>query len=216
MTIIEMHNLCDLLIDKANAPWFNPGEKDKFINLAQIEFLDSSYRFFEYNEEIREKLLPLVKSNSYGAAAISEIDLSALQATAGFRYVLSLRGIYTNSCGGVTTRAIPPIQLDDEVNNQLDPWNINDDRNPGYTQENNGTANIIKIISTSNPTNVIIKFLKTPVDVLNDIVTPANNVNCELSSSSHEEIVNIAVRKMLGNIQDQFGYQVQSQESKIQ
>ena len=202
MTIIEMHSLCDLLIDKADAPWFNSEEKDKFINLAQIEFLDSSYRFFEYNEEIREKLLPLVKSFSYGTGSVSQLDLSAIT---DFRYVLSLRGDHTNSCGGVTTRQIPPVQLDDEVGNQLDPFNINDDRNPGYTQENNGVSNVINIISTTSPTNVIIKYLKTPVDVKNDI-----------ASSAHEEIVNIAVRKMLGNIQDQFGYQVQSQESKIQ
>lgn len=213
MTIIEMHSLCDLLIDKADAPWFNSEEKDKFINLAQIEFLDSSYRFFEYNEEIREKLLPLVKSFSYGTGSVSQLDLSAIT---DFRYVLSLRGDHTNSCGGVTTRQIPPVQLDDEVGNQLDPFNINDDRNPGYTQENNGVSNVINIISTTSPTNVIIKYLKTPVDVKNDVATPANNVNCEISSSAHEEIVNIAVRKMLGNIQDQFGYQVQSQESKIQ
>lgn len=46
MDIIEMHDLCDLLIDKANAPWFTSSEKDDFINLAQIEFLDNSYRFF--------------------------------------------------------------------------------------------------------------------------------------------------------------------------
>ena len=213
MNIIEMHNLCDLLIDKADSAWFNSEEKDTFINLAQIEFLDNSYRFFEYNEEIREKLLPLVKSFSYGAGSISQLNLSNIT---DFRYVLSLRGDTSNGCGGITTRQIPPVQLDDEVGNQLDPFNINDDKNPGYTQENNGVNNVINILSTNSPTNVIIIYLKTPVNVLNDLANPANNVNCELSSSSHEEIVNIAVRKMLGNIQDQFGYQVKSQESKIQ
>jgi hypothetical protein len=213
MTIVEMHELCDLLIDKANAPWFNTEEKDKFINLAQIEFLDNSYRLFEYNEEVREKLLPLVRSQSYGAGSLSEVNLSSI---VDFRYVLSLRGDFTNSCGAVTTKAIAPVQLDDEVNNQLDPFNKNDDRSPGYVQENNGTSDLIKILSTTLPTNVILKYLKTPDDVKNDILNPALNINSELSVSSHEEIVNIAVRKMLGNIQDQFGYQVQSQESKIQ
>ena len=208
MTITQMHELCDLLIDKANAPWVNDDEKDKFINLAQIEFVDSSYRLFEYNEEVREKLLPLVKSSAYGAAPISSINLNLIN---DFRYVLSLRGNYKDSCGGVVTRAIPPIQLDDEVRNQLDPFNINDDLNPGYTQENKFGANLIEIISTSNPTDVLLKYLKTPVDVSKDL-----NINCELSVSSHEEVVNIAVRKMLGNIQDQFGYQVQTQESKTQ
>ena len=214
MTIIEMHDLCDLLIDKANVAWFTPAEKDRFINLAQIEFLDSNYRFFEVNEEIREKLLPLVRSTSYGANPITNINLSVIT---NFRYNLSLRGSYPNGCGGYVTRPIPPIQMDDEVANQLDPFNRNDDVNPGYIQENNGIgSNLVQFISTNSPRNVILKYLKTPVNVVRDVNNPANDVNCELSSSSHEEIVNIAVRKMLGNIQDQVGYEVQSNESKMQ
>ena len=212
MTIIEMHALCDLLIDKANAPWFNPGEKDDFINLAQIEYLDNSYRFFELNEEIREKLLPLVRSTTIAGPAPS-IDLSAIT---DFRYILSLRGDLTDNCGVLRTKAIPPIQLDDEVENQEDPFNRNDNENPGYTQENNGTSNLAIFVSTTNPSNLILKFLKTPVDVLNDLITPANNVNCELAASCHEEIVNIAVRKMLGTVQDQLQYQIQSNEAQIQ
>src|SRR5210317_1243620 len=105
MTIQEMHDLADLLIDKANAPWFTTDEKDKFITLAQIEFLDSSYRFFEYNEEIREKLLPLVRSNNFGAASTASINLSSIT---DFRYILSLRGTYPDGCGGFLTRAIAP------------------------------------------------------------------------------------------------------------
>jgi hypothetical protein len=215
MTIIEMHALCDLLIDKADAPWFSPVEKDNFIDLAQIEYLDNSYRFFELNEEIREKLLPLVRSTSF-AGPVPSIDLSALIATDNFRYILSLRGDLTDDCGVLHTRAIPPIQLDDEVDNQEDPFNKNDDENPGYTQENNGTSNLVLFVSTTNPVSIILKFLKTPVDVFNDVNNPLNNVNCELSDSSHEEIVNIAVRKMLGTVQDQLQYQIQSQEAQIQ
>ena len=41
MTIVEMHELCDLLIDKANAPWFNPAEKDKFIRHRCSSFVES-------------------------------------------------------------------------------------------------------------------------------------------------------------------------------
>ncbi len=212
MTIIEMHALCDLLIDKADAPWFNPGEKDDFINLAQIEYLDNSYRFFELNEEIREKLLPLVRSTTF-VGPIPSIDLSAIT---DFRYILSLRGDLTDNCGVLQTKAIPPIQLDDEVRNQDDPFNRNDNESPGYTQENNGTSNLAIFVSTTNPQNLILKFLKTPVDVFNDINTPANNVNCELAGSSHEEIVNIAVRKMLATVQDQLQYQMQSKEAQIQ
>ena len=133
-----------------------------------------------------------------------------------FRYILSLRGELTDDCGVLQIRAIPPIQLDDEVNNQDDPFNKNVNHNPGYTQENDGTSDLVLFVSTTAPQNLILKYLKTPVDVLNDINTPANNVDCELAESSHEEIVNIAVRKMLGTVQDQLQYQIQSKEAQIQ
>ena len=41
---------------------------------------------------------------------------------------------------------MPPIQLDDEVRNQLDPFNVNDDANPGYIQENDGTNNLMQFV----------------------------------------------------------------------
>ena len=54
MTLQEWHDLADLLIDKANAPYFNAEEKDKHFNLAQIEFVETRYKQFEFNEKRRE------------------------------------------------------------------------------------------------------------------------------------------------------------------
>jgi hypothetical protein len=175
MTIIEMHSLCDLLIDKANAPWFSSKEKDDFINLAQAEYVDKNYRFFEKDEEIRAKL--------------------------------------NNIVGRLISQPIAPVQWDDEAENQLDPFNKATDENMGYTQENVvGIGNVFNILSDTIPTLVSLVYLKTPIDVFNDTVTPANNVNCELSESTHEEIVNLAVRKMLGTVENQTQYQVQANE----
>jgi hypothetical protein len=215
MTIIEMHELCDLLIDKANAPWFTAEEKDLFINLAQIEYLDKKYKFFEVNEEIREKLLPLVRSTTI-TGPTNQINLSDVANFPEFRYILSVRGDFPDGCGGegTVTCAIKPDQLDDEVGNSKDPFNKADNFFPLYTQENDGTDNLVKIISDDNPSNIIVKYLKTPTPVLNDLDTPANNIDSQLAQSSHEEIVHLAVKKMLGNIQDQFGYQVQDLETK--
>ncbi len=49
MTIIEMHQKCDLLLDKANSPWYTSAEKDSFINEAQNEFVETRYKLFEEN-----------------------------------------------------------------------------------------------------------------------------------------------------------------------
>jgi hypothetical protein len=208
MTIIEMHSLCDLLIDKANAPWFSSKEKDDFINLAQAEYVDKNYRFFEKDEEIRAKLNNIVRSVALGTT--QQVLLSAIT---DFRYALRLKGTAPNKCGRLISQPIAPVQWDDEAENQLDPFNKATDENMGYTQENVvGIGNVFNILSDTIPTLVSLVYLKTPIDVFNDTVTPANNVNCELSESTHEEIVNLAVRKMLGTVENQTQYQVQANE----
>ena len=45
-----------------------------------------------------------------------------------------------------------------------------------------------------------------------DEAVPANTVESEMPDGTHEEIVNIAVRKMLFTVQDQLGYQLQANE----
>lgn len=208
MNIVEMHDLADLLIDKANAAWFTPEEKDMFFNLTIKEYTDKNYRNFEKDEEVRAKLNSIVRTVNLGA--VKQINLSSIS---DLRYVLKVEGTFPNNCGRDVSRRISPVQWDDVAENQLDPFNKNDNSNPGYTQENIvGTGNVLDIISDTTPTNVKLTYLKTPVDVLNDTVTPANNVDCELPSSTHEEIVNLAVRKMLGSVESQTQYQVQANE----
>lgn len=208
MTIIEMHKLADLLIDKANAPWFTSEEKDMFINLAMKQVVDVNYREFEKDEEARAKLNTIVRTTNLGAVA--QVNLTAIT---DFRYTLALKGTTPDSCGNLVSRKISPVQWDDEAGNQNDPFNKNSDTNLGYVQENIvGTGNVLRILSDTTPTDVTLVYLKTPVDVLNDTVTPANNINCELPDSVHEEVVNLAVRKMLGTVESQVQYQIQANE----
>lgn len=203
MTITEMHKLADLLIDKANAPWFTSEEKDMFINLAIKQIVDVNYREFEKDEEARAKLNTIVRTTNLGSVA--QVDLTAIT---DFRYTLALKGTTPDSCGNLVSRKISPVQWDDEAGNQNDPFNKNSDTNLGYVQENIvGTGNVLKILSDTTPTNVTLVYLKTPVDV-----DASANVNCELPDSVHEEVVNLAVRKMLGTVESQIQYQMQANE----
>lgn len=208
MDIIQMHKLADLLIDKADAPWFTSEEKDMFINLAMKQIVDVNYREFEKNEEARAKLNTLVRTKSEGTVA--QVNLTTIT---DFRYTLALKGTTPDSCGNLITRKISPVQWDDEAGNQNDPFNKNSDANLGYVQENIvGTGDVLRILSDTTPTNVSLVYLKTPVDVSNNLTTPASNVNCELPESVHEEVVNLAVRKMLGTVESQIQYQFQANE----
>ena len=203
-----MHNLCDLLIDKADAPWFNPTEKDKFLNLAQIEFVETRYAQFEAIEKRRSELIPLVRQLNF--VGVNLIDLNAVP---DFLYVLSLNAYIYDDCvpGGVRIEPVHPIQLDDYAGSEQDPFNKTADDNVGYIQYNDGVgANTLDVKSTNIPQSITLFYLKRPEDV--NIIIPTD---CELPVSTHEEIVNIAVRKMMMTIEDQ-NYQVQMNEIQQQ
>lgn len=208
MNIIEMHTYADMLLDKANSPWFTPEEKDRFITLAQNEFVESRYDKFEVDERTRKELIPLVRKST--GTNTSTIILDNIT---DYMFTLSLAGEFKEACGsGNEWNPISPIQLDDEAEIQKDPFNKNDDENPGYTEGSDGTNNIVTILSDNDPINYALKYLKRPVDVLNNTSFPLNNVNCELPIFTHEEIVNIAVRKMMANTEQQLNYQMQTNE----
>ena len=64
MDIIEMHKYADLLLDKANSPWYSSEEKDIFIILAQAEYVETRHLRFELDERVRKELLPLVRQST--------------------------------------------------------------------------------------------------------------------------------------------------------
>ena len=212
MDVIEMHDTCDELLDKADSPWFNPEQKDRYLNLAQAEFVENYYKRFELDERVRKALLPLVRK-SIGSGT-SEINLDSITK---YMFTLSLKGEFAKKCGsGTIWQPISPLQLDDETENQKDPFNVNDDENPGYTEENNGVNNIVSIVSSNTLANYELRFLKRAINVLRDTVTPANNVDSEMHIFTHEEIVNIAVRKMMATTEQQLNYQLQQNEINTQ
>ena len=211
MTLLEWHETADLLIDKADAPYFNSTEKDRFFNLSQVEFTETRYGQFEFNERRRKELIPLVRVSTAVTANIINLD-----AITDFLFILNLRGVFSDGCGGEKSRRISPIKLDTEGEDDSDPFNRHDNSNPGYTEYNNNTNNIVDIQSETDPITISMKYLKLPINVFLDEAVPANTIESEMPDGTHEEIINIAVRKMLFTVQDQLGYQLQSNEIQQQ
>lgn len=207
MTLQEWHDTADLLIDKADAPYFNSTEKDRFFNLSQVEFTETRYGQFEFNEKRRKELIPLVRVST--AITNKTINLDAIT---DFLFVLNLRGIFSDGCGGTKGEKISPIRLDTEGEDDNDPFNKHDNDNPGYTEYNDGTNNIVEIQSETDPVSISMKYLKLPRNVFLDEAVPANTIESEMPDGTHEEIINIAVRKMLFTVQDQLAYQLQTNE----
>lgn len=202
-----MHTAVDDQMDKAGAPWFNSTEKDYFLNLAQLEFTKERYAEFEQNEKRRQDLVSLVRKKSF---TVLSIDLDNVNVPS-FMYILALSATSTDACGNTITAPVKPMQWDDYMESERDPFNKADAQNPFYLTLNDGTVSKIDIKGITTLISADLVYLKTPATMLNDEVTPANNVNCELPESTHEEIVNLAVRKMLGVVKDP-NYQIQLNE----
>jgi len=54
MTLADAYNHVDLLLDKANQPYFSDTEKDVFINLSITEFLNGRYALMRANQDYSE------------------------------------------------------------------------------------------------------------------------------------------------------------------
>lgn len=203
MTIAEMHDLCDLLIDKANGVWFSPLEKDRFINLAIDEYVKNKHKLFEVDEKVREDLLSLVIS----PFIVNATDTINLEVVPNFLFVLRVEADITGTCGALTGLPVSPRQQDDFSESERDPFNKSTDKYPVYLQFVEAGNRIIKAYSDTVPLQMRMTYLREPVEV--NIVTPTN---CDLPEHTHDEIVNLAVRKMMATIEGFQNYQAQLNE----
>jgi len=74
MTFGEAHNLMDLLLDKADQPYFTTEEKDKFLNMALFDWFENACENFDNNQEIALNLGPFMKEKGayfYGTGYIN-------------------------------------------------------------------------------------------------------------------------------------------------
>jgi hypothetical protein len=200
MTIAEMHTKIDEVLDKSNSPWFNAIEKDNFLNEAQIEFVDTRYAQFEFNEKRREELNTLVRKQTY-----TDTNIINLDSITDLAYVISL-GAKLTVCGISQKSKVSPEQHDDEFENDRDPFNKASDDNLKYIQYNDNTNDVLEIKSDTTPDELYLTYLKYPVKV-----SLAGNIDCELNEVAHKQIVDIAIRMMMMPSEDT-NYQVQINE----
>ena len=189
MTFAQAHERIDVILDKHDLPWFEPEEKDIFLQFAQAEFVKVRYKEFEINEKRREDLRTLITTSS-GAGATVAVPGDML-------FVLSLKGTFSVSDCGLTKQVetyIRPIQHDDINKIKHDPFNKPDNSEPVYT----AAANSFDVISDSAPSAWVLTYLKEPV-LINGASSPSSTF--DLPEHTHQEIVNLAARKMLFSIE---------------
>ena len=93
MIYSQLHDTIDILMDSYGAPWFSNVRKDKFLNLAQTEFVEKYYSRFGLDERVIQKLGPLVH-----AVRIQNTRAFMTDSIPEFMYFLSMAGYFSTNC----------------------------------------------------------------------------------------------------------------------
>jgi hypothetical protein len=194
MTYDEAHDHIDNLLDKAGTAYFTDGEKNQFLDLAVMEYTKGLVNSLESDAQSMEKIAPLVVKSAALVQSSGVITLSDLPTT-----VYHVLRVYT-----VTNSYTVNIMSYNEYSTAKDdPFHKPDATNPvGLLRDGK-----IDIFGTTE--NIYVEYIGTPNLVDEGGATTGRVGGYDLNSS--EEIVNIAVRKMMLSLEDP-RYQLQVNE----
>ena len=69
MNLTEAHDYMDMLLDKAEQPYFTTIEKDRYLDLAISEFVNSNYQKMGADEDSRRAIASCIDWNKYELTA---------------------------------------------------------------------------------------------------------------------------------------------------
>jgi len=99
MNLTEAHDYMDMLLDKAEQPYFTTIEKDRYLDLAISEFVNSNYRKMGADEDSRRAIANCIDWNRYELTA-DDIESEAYIYEGGSTGVNDYPGLsvkYTNA-----------------------------------------------------------------------------------------------------------------------
>ena len=193
LTTTTATTLIRLLLDKASAPFYTDAEIALFLELGIKEFINENYKKFELNQATRDNLRTLVKTSTSLTQTIpDQFDITSLT---DYRHFLSFEITVGNQ-----SEYVKILQLDDYLAIKKDPFN-----KPSET-------NVIGVIEDNR-----IKIYKDSINTISSHVltylawNESTDDIASLPDHTHEDVVNITVRKLMGSVKDQ-AYQIQMTE----
>jgi len=227
MTISQMHTAFRLELDKVNSlqyPDFNTTEIDYWLNRAIREFVKVRYsgvnpkrEGFEQTQKRIDDLKTLVREVTISCTAVGAIKPNGFVLSDGFSNVVFSSASYWLSLGEEVLLSIPGAgtlrQGVTEITSDEYPYEIESSYSSYRLHYNKAKPlrlfynNTIEFISdgTYNITSAYIRYIKSPAVVI------YSTVNCDLPEHTHDEIVSLAARLVLENI-EQPRYQSYVQE----
>tara|TARA_R100000734_G_scaffold6648_3_gene5596 strand:- start:2173 stop:2805 length:633 start_codon:yes stop_codon:yes gene_type:complete len=180
-----MQNRVREIVDREDTAFMGNGSINNFVSMATDEFLQQYYSIFEVNQDARDKLESLVKTESqiFGTPTY-EVSVSSLADTADdtLIYYRLLSARLTDS----PNTAVKIIQFSDYSAYTNDPFNKADANNPIIYQEG-GKLKAVGFITDTSVDLTYLQYTSTFTD---------------LAGHTYEEIAQIASRKILQSLGD--------------
>jgi len=192
MTYTEAYTHIDNLLDKAGTAYFTDTEKNNFLDLAVMEYTKGLINTLESDAQSMEKIAPLVansnnQTNSSGSVALPTDFYHLLSAnTATSKSLIDVMGVNQYNAA------------------KHDPFHSATATNPiGLLK-----GSSLEVLGSTE--NVDFVYVKNPSLNDEDSLSAESSVG-GYNLNSSEEIVNIAVRKMMLSLEDP-RYQLQVNE----
>jgi len=173
------------IVDREDTAYFSADQLNEYIEMAVDEFLQQYYGVFEANQDARDKLESLVKTESKSfASSAYEVAVSTL-ADSGDDTLIFYRLLSSRLTSSPNT-SVKIIQLSDYSAYTNDPFNKADDNNPVIYQE----GGKLKVLGLSSTTSIDLTYLQY------------TSTFTDLAGHTYEELCQIAARKILQTLGD--------------
>ena len=194
MTIAEARTELDDLLDKAGSAYFTDTEKDRFLDSAIIEWCNEVYNMINTTQVFNDKSALLIKETTATKAQLEDIT----DATDGsgtiqdYWHLLALKDSRGNS--------VKIVQIDDVYSTINDPFNKPDDSNPVAYFIQDGSSQLKLEILGTNDTNFTLLYYMQP-ELVSQSVASTDNLTDNIHEMYHREVVKLAARAILANIE---------------
>jgi hypothetical protein len=171
------------IIDSETTAYFSDDELEEFIKMSVDEFIQQYYMAFETTQDSRDKLQDLVTSVDQAFIDGTAVVIGTMDGdTSGLEYG-RLLSAYVKSNPNVNVKVIQISDISAYLN---DPFNKADSSNPVIYFKG---GNIYSIGFTSS-TTVVVTYLQYTTDIT------------KLNATTHEDVCQIAARKVLATLGD--------------
>ncbi len=168
------------IIDSETTAYFSDDELTEFLEMATDEFVQQYYSAFETTQDSRDKLQDLVTSTDVAFVDGTPNTLSSIEGSNSYGRFLSA---YVKASPNVNVKVIQISDISAYLN---DPFNKADSSNPViYFQDSS-----VSSFGFTSSTTCVFTYLQHTTDFT------------KLNNTTHEEVCQIAARKVLATLGD--------------